>query len=415
MTNPVCAPPRSARLFQLDALRGVGAVTVVVFHLTILWEQEAKPTSPAARFLLGQIAPLGAEAIIFFFLLSGFVLSLSAIDGRPQGYSNFVIRRVFRIYVPYLVAIAAAVAGAFWLHGPITQSVWFRQFWSEPVDWRLVGQHVLFVGAYNTDQFNNPIWSLVQEMRVSLIFPALCWLVLRFRSRWSLAIAAAFSAIGVLLNKAPVPAGWLAHDTFQITGLFVFGILFARERERFGTWYRRLPRFARLPAGLVSLWVFFLGGSRLTWFAGHLFGRASMDVSQWITALGAGGIVTVSLNSAWLQRALASPSMRFLASISYSLYLWHFVVLLYCVHLLYGRMPFAAILCLAFVLMFPVSWCSFRWVELPSNALGRRLGGIRLKHMPPQGANERRFAAIGSADPNLGAASVEAVADTSAA
>jgi peptidoglycan/LPS O-acetylase OafA/YrhL len=401
MRISISDPGRPARLFQLDALRGIGALVVVLYHLTILWSAEVRPTSPAVCFVLRHIGSFGTEAIMFFFLLSGFVLSLSAIEGRPQAWFGFAVRRVFRIYVPYLAALAVAVAGAYWLHGTVTESTWFHAFWSEPVDWRLVGQHLLFVGAYNTDQFDCPIWSLVQEMRICLIFPALCWLVLRFKSRWSFAIAGGLTGAALILNKAQILVEWRAHETFEIAGLFVFGIFLARKRERLGWWYRRAPLWAKYAAGLASVGCFLFTGTRLVQVNGHLFGRTSLDVSQWITSIGAGGIVIVSLNSAWCRKALASAPMQFLAKISYSLYLWHFIVLLYCVHLLYGQMPFSAILGLAFVLMVPVAWLSSRWIEQPANALGRRLAGIewaRPELVQTLGLGDRRRVHIPSID-----------------
>src|ERR1700722_7768894 len=182
------------RFIELDSLRGLAALIVVLHHLRLVWQGDAEPTSGVLRSLLTAVNPAGNGAVILFFVLSGFVLSLPAAAGRPQPYITFAIRRVFRIYLPYLMALAFAVAGAYWLHGIITRNIWFHAFWSEPLNWGLVGRHVLFVGVYNTDQFDNPIWSLVHEMRISLIFPFLCALVLRFKSKWSLAIAFAFTA-----------------------------------------------------------------------------------------------------------------------------------------------------------------------------------------------------------------------------
>jgi peptidoglycan/LPS O-acetylase OafA/YrhL len=114
--------------------------------------------------------------------------------------------------------------------------------------------------------------------------------------------------------------------------------------------------------------------------------------------------------------------MQFLARTSYSLYLWHFIVLLYCVHLLYGRMPFSAILGLAFVLMFPVAWLSSRWIEQPANRLGRRLAGIELARPDPVqtlGLGDRQRARIPIIDrANEGQGGVKsrgAIADSPAA
>jgi peptidoglycan/LPS O-acetylase OafA/YrhL len=136
---------------------------------------------------------------------------------------------------------------------------------------------------------------------------------------------------------------------------------------------------ARFLIGVLCLWLYLRAGPRLTRFAGDRFGSASTDISQWITAFGGGGLMIVSLNSAWCHKILSWSPIHLLGKVSYSLYLWHCIVLLYCVHLLYGRMPLWAILCLVLVLTFPVSWCSYRWIELPSIALGRRLGDIRLR------------------------------------
>lgn len=369
-------PAKPARFIELDSLRGLAALTVFLYHLQLLWAQDVQPASPAVRFLLMQVAPFGTESVMLFFVLSGFVLSLPAISGRPQTYFTFAVRRVFRIYVPYLAAIAVSVAGAFWLHGTVTRSAWFHAYWSEPVNWCLVGQHVLFVGTYNTEQFDPPIWSLVQEMRISLIFPFLCGLVLRLKSRWPVAIAAGLSILAVALSKAPIPIGWRVSDSLHFAGLFVFGIFLARERDRLGLWFISFPRLARILIGVTCLWLYLFAGYRLTDFVGHFFGSASMNVSQWITALGAGGLMIVSLNSAWLKRILSWSPILFLGKMSYSLYLWHFIVMLYCVHLLYGRMPLGAILGLTFVVSLLVSWGSYRWIELPSIAAGRRIGNF---------------------------------------
>ncbi len=81
----------------------------------------------------------------------------------------------------------------------------------------------------------------------------------------------------------------------------------------------------------------------------------------------------ISQNSAMRERILLWRPIHFLGEISYSLYLWHFVVILYCVHLLYGRIPPVAILCLALVLSILISFCSYRWIEVPSMNLGRKL------------------------------------------
>ncbi len=376
MMSKIDAPVRQVRYVELDSLRGLAALIVVLHHVLYLWETDTQPTSAACRFFLDLINPFGFEAVILFFVLSGFVLSLPAVDGKPQTYLTFITRRIFRIYVPYLAALAVTVAGAFWLHGTVTASDWFQATWSEPVRWRTVWQHVMFLGVFNSDLFNPPIWSLVYEMRISLILPFLCGFVLRFKSKWSFAIAAGLTATAIVLGRPPFHLGLGMADTFHYAGLFVFGIFLAREKSNLGDWFRRRRRLVKVSIGGAFLWLWLFAGPLSAGGAGAFPRHSLLCASQWITALGAGGLMIVSMNSESCKRVLSWRPVHFLGQISYSLYLWHFVVLLYCVHLLYGRMPLLAVLCLAFVLSVIVSWFSYRWIEIPSIHLGRRLSNV---------------------------------------
>jgi peptidoglycan/LPS O-acetylase OafA/YrhL len=382
MKNVIGASIRQTRYIELDSLRGLAALIVVLHHLRGLWETDTQPTSVICRFLLDLVTPFGFDAVLMFFVLSGFVLSLPAVNGRPQTYSTFLIRRVFRIYVPYLAVLLASVAGAFWLHGIVTRSIWFHQFWSEPVDWRLVGQHVLFLGVYNPNQFDPPIWSLMYEMRISLIFPLLCGLVLRLKSKWSLAIGAGLSVSAILIVKRPFYIGLTTGDTLHYAGLFVLGIFLARERRRLGEWFRRRRQIVKVLIGAAFLWLFLFAGHPVTVASDHFLHHFLFCVSQWITAFGAAGVMIICMNSATCKRALSWPPIHFLGEVSYSLYLWHFVVILYCVHLLYGKIPLWVILCLSLVLSVAVSWFSYRWIEVPSMNLGRKLSNTFRRASP---------------------------------
>ncbi|MGD0481670.1 MAG: acyltransferase [Terracidiphilus sp.] len=412
------APARSARFIELDSLRGLAALNVVLYHLQILWAPDTLSASPIVRSFLVQMAPSGTEAVILFFVLSGFVLSLPALAGKSQPYFTFMVRRIFRIYVPYLAAIAVSVAGAYWLHGIVTQNAWFNQSWSGPVNWRLVGQHLLFVGVYDHNQFDNPIWSLIHEMRISLVFPWLCALVLLLKNRWSAAIAAGLTAVAFAINKWPLLVHWELPDSLFYAALFVLGIVLARERQRLSAWFLHLQRFTKILIAIACVWLYLFAGPELAHASGSFLAHAVWYISHWITALGAGGLIILSFNAQWWQKILAWRPIHLLGKMSYSLYLWHFVVMLYCVHLLYGRMPLGAILILAFVLSIVVSWCSYRWIELPSIALGRKLSDIRWtrpKNVKTQGDGDRPLAPTQGPTPGIDTPESDAVGRTSPA
>src|SRR5215471_18879899 len=69
----------------------------------------------------------GPAAVMLFFLLSGFVLSLPVWRGKPQRYSVFIVRRICRIYLPYLFGLALSILGAsiFASHKVPGASHWF--------------------------------------------------------------------------------------------------------------------------------------------------------------------------------------------------------------------------------------------------------------------------------------------------
>lgn len=371
----------TSRLEELDSLRGLAALSVVFSHFKLLLLSDTMhdwaPLSRRVFISLAYPVSAGHEAVILFFILSGFVLSIPALNLQAQRYQVFVIRRIFRIYLPYLVALIPAIFGAMILHGQITKSSWFNQFWSNPVDWGLVAQHILFIGRYDTDQFNNPIWSLVYEMRISLVFPFLCAIALRVKPAQSLILAACMSGASALTC-----ALLLANDqtrllvyTLHYAALFIVGIYVARQRGPIAQIFSRCSMHVKIGIALLSasLYVY---GAFVCGIMAQKAGRPNLYHSEdWITALGASGVIVLSLNSRWLSRVLHLRVVHSLGKMSYSVYLLHFIVLLFCVHLLYGKVPMLGILGICLALVILASWGFYRWVEIPSIDLGRKLSG----------------------------------------
>jgi peptidoglycan/LPS O-acetylase OafA/YrhL len=365
------------RFLELDSLRGLAAMMILVHHLVQLWIERGNCEPVRFPAILMPIYLGGDGAVVLFFVLSGFVLSLPAISGRPQSYFTFVTRRIFRIYVPYLAAVAISVCGAYWLHGAVIGCGLFHHCWSDPVSWALVGRHLLFLGSFNTQQFDPPVWSLVYEMRVSLFFPLLCAIALRLNKQWNAIFMVMLCSIAMAIGSyqnAEFSKSMI--DTMYYAGFFAFGILLAREQASCTAWYCSLDKTAKAMFALLCIVVYLVVGPlSLGW---HLLGspRLTVTVSQWLKALSAGGFIVLALNSPASKRMLRWAPVHWVGKRSYSLYLTHYIVMLYCVHLLYGRVHLLAILGLVFVLSLAVAGFSYRFVELPSMNLGRRLGNL---------------------------------------
>jgi peptidoglycan/LPS O-acetylase OafA/YrhL len=370
------APTESRRLYQLDSLRGVAALCVVFHHLLWLWKDETLNKSYGSLRglidILTQPISAGHEAVILFFILSGLVLSIPALQGKPQTYPVFVMRRVCRIYFPYLIALALAVVGDSVLHGSVTTSPWFDQFWVTPPNRPDVLQHIAFLGSFNTSQFDPPIWSLVHEMRVSLIFPFLCWLAISIKPVRLLAISFAVS-LACMFLAPQFPQSYSYLCSLHYISFFVLGICTfhysSRIRERFG----RLRDDARVVLLGAAILIYSYPGKILTLYPGFRQWIDLQLVADWTTAIGAFVFIVFALDSAAAGKILQSRPALWLGEMSYSLYLVHFIVLLVLVHLFYGKINLTILLLCCLLVSLAFARIFFITVERPCMNLGRKL------------------------------------------
>ena len=92
------APPDDHRLALIDALRGVAAVAVVLYHYTVHYANHFAPTE-RALFTFSR----GNLGVDLFFCISGFVISMTL--ARCRDWQDFAVRRFARIYPAYAVSI----------------------------------------------------------------------------------------------------------------------------------------------------------------------------------------------------------------------------------------------------------------------------------------------------------------------
>ena len=111
------SPPLLPRVDQarLDFLRGAAATYVVINHSrgSFYAGGEKILAGPHSLFdkaavTLLQLTSLGAEAVVLFFVLSGFAMAHSV--ARSRGAAGFYLRRLIRIWPPYIAATLFAVA-----------------------------------------------------------------------------------------------------------------------------------------------------------------------------------------------------------------------------------------------------------------------------------------------------------------
>ncbi len=94
----VGTPPSRNRLTELDALRGIGALCVLIFHYSTRFH-ELFPQAAHVPFSF----PGGNYRVLLFFTISGFAIFFTL--DRIRSVADFVVNRFARLYPAYLVAM----------------------------------------------------------------------------------------------------------------------------------------------------------------------------------------------------------------------------------------------------------------------------------------------------------------------
>jgi peptidoglycan/LPS O-acetylase OafA/YrhL len=370
------------RFETLDSLRGLAAVSVMLGHFFLAYAFMAQNTAHRGYldypFNLLKYTPLhiiwgGHEAVILFFLLSGFVLSLPFLRNRAPRYRDYLIKRVCRIYIPYIAAVFIAIlAKQLFNHSRIhDMSPYFNGQWTAVTELKSIVQHVVFLGNFNSTLYDPILWSLVHEMRISILFPLIMLIVIKGGWKGSLAVCAFLSVTAELLLK------W-THPHYQTNGVatlqyvcfFIMGALLAKYRTEIADGYQKLAGWMKglLFAAAVLLytfhWLFYSSAYHLN------FRYYREDI---LISLGGCVFIVFALNSSIVKTILSHKLNLFLGKISYSLYLFHFVVLLSVLHSWNGKLPLMVLLGLSFALSFVAATISYYAIERTSIRLGSRM------------------------------------------
>jgi len=335
------------RIVELDALRGIAAIVIVVFHM---------------RFLDG--SPAMGTAVDLFFVLSGYLITTIILEKRRCSgfFRTFYSRRALRIWPIYYLALFACVA----VNPLMNQREPLDGFWSYFI-------YLQYVPGYwhaETPAFSRLFlhtWTLAVEEQFYLLWPVVVVLLGRKGLRWGIV---PFLIAPIVMRAA----GFHRHMLFTRCDSLAMGALLADlfldqdrvEAHRAG--YRRMflaiggmaliarqaigPTLARLdpvPGGVWSVWMFSLATTEMSAVYFAIVGVVLLDHGH--------------RRLAWLR----SPALVHAGTISYGIYLYHPFVLVFVpmIHRALGikGSPWIDVVKLAIcILLAEVSW---RIVEKP--------------------------------------------------
>lgn len=375
------------RIEALDSMRGLAALAVVAGHCMSAFHSSHTVWDLTPLYFLWA----GNEAVIFFFALSGFVLARPFLAGRATfTYGAFAVRRICRIYIPYLAVILLTFSLAYVVvkQPALGRFPWLADKWTTPLTPAAVVGHLGLIGNFDTNTYNSVIWSLVHEMRISLAFPIVLLAARRLSLTHLVALALAGGFVAGINNVvgAEPSAGfhnsWLYSLLFA--PLFVMGAILARDADALVSRYTALPPSKRIALGVLALLVYCY--ARMLHLVPQKVGfatAASFLEPFEILPLGAASAVGIVAALAGLRGTawLTQRPLVWIGQVSYSIYLVHLPILTLTVVALHSQ-PALVIVTTTVALTMIVAAILHRLVESPAARLGHRLAMVRLGGKP---------------------------------
>lgn len=391
------------RLDALDGLRGVGALTVVVYHSmgyspwfrTGMYSYEATGllawivTFSPARALLD-----GRPAVMSFFVLSGFVLTRSFWKGRAGDWPRYYVRRLLRLYPP---VIASALLAVVFLAA--TQAVdgtgrgWV-DLGAAGTSLSKLATNMGLLGLIDAP-LNVVWWSLRWEMWFSILLPVVllalvmlgCGPDRRFRATPAVFGAACIALVGLQpWIRVTFETSFSMTRALLYLPMFGVGIALAAFERQLADhrWSRPTRGWLLLGAAVVLI----TARGPMGWLTatGRIDPLLGGGLTELLPLTGVATLIALLVSWPVAMRAMSNRPIVWVGERSYSLYLVHFplVTLLGATFTVERASLWFLAVCVSLSLVLMTLF--YRAVEHPSARLSARLGRPRRSH-PPHGAD----------------------------
>lgn len=305
-----------ARQPGLDLLRALAIIVVVFYHAGIFG---FKLPERCHRF--------GWVGVDLFFVLSGYLIGgqLLAPLARGQGinFGRFFARRALRIMPAYFVVLAIYFC-----------LPWLREYPEISPLWKFL-LSIQNIGLHGGTAFSHA-WSLAIEDQFYLLLPIVL-LLISFWPRFGLIVPFLVFIAGLALRaflgwNNPGPHGgvsfggfqtWIYYPTWTRLDPLVFGVALAAIEKFRPAWWKQLTNCAIwlwLPAFVAIVYGLYIG-------EGETLGVTAVIWQFPLIAFGMAALLVCVVSPRLPFGRIEIPGAAFLASIAYSVYLSHKLVI----------------------------------------------------------------------------------------
>ena len=355
------------RVYGLDSLRAIAALTVLIGHIELIKAELALPNISSVPFF----DQAGHNGVLLFFVISGYIITRLLLNEQQNtgkiSIRGFYMRRILRIWPLYFFVLLSTMLIYSYNPGWITGILCFTILANVA--------HALGHGWLVSPQ----IWSIGAEEQFYLFWPSL---VKYFRSHlgWVLVIiVVGYTALPHFLRFFLGVGGWASPGNLKFIDVFFYGTKFnllamggllawcQKKDYSFLSWFCK---------GRLSL--IFVILPFLLWFSGwHPPYFADVILGTLFTLM----LANVTVN---YYPALNNKILNYLGKISYGIYMFHWAVIMLLVTTLSARLktnyiPWNLVLyLLSVILTIVISAVSYHTIESYF---------LRLKHKFPAPAD----------------------------
>lgn len=377
----------------LLSLRGIAAFSVLIFHSMMAFKVSGQQPDYAMHYLphgidaaslFRQIVVYltnGHAAVTFFFVHSGFVLTLalsrSKIGSGMMDGTRFVlgyyVRRIFRLW-PIVILVVVAMflyqMGGFAPAVGVAFSDWYQAILADPITLKVL-KHNILLQQTNINRF---LWSLVIEGWGSVLMPAF-FLLGRRTSTMAVMVITMLGAILLLNHVGMIHIGkWpMTALRLEFVACMAAGSVLAFSHDVIRQWPLPINRNWLVACAAILLIV-------ARWNAPNI------SVSLIIESLASAVIIFIVyyFDEGPLQAFCNLRIVKFYGAISYSLY----VISPLAIHVAgllvrrwfgdsflveHGLVGVMVVVAIALLIGTSASWATYTWIEQPFMRFGRRL------------------------------------------
>jgi len=375
------------RIHAMDTIRGLASLQVLINHCLVIsiffWNLNNNILAVDNNLILKlfSFSPLrilwsGHEAVILFFVMSGFVLAIPVYNQKKTKYREFFVKRMFRIYGPYLVTISIGILlnNLFSNHGSYPAlSDWFTNLWDKKITTLEVLNFLILKG----DWLNvvTSLWTLPVEIKISLIFP----FAVLIQKRLNLGLALLWIFLNIVAymigKRLGFQANWADFSMFYYLTFFLSGSLLYKKHIEILSIINKFNRRWLVLMFMLAIFMYTYDYWILT-LPANILKFATIIPGDYTACLASLLFVILSISEKAPQWLL-NKHLKYLGQISFSLYLIHPIIIGVVCFTLGRILPIYFIIPICMILSLLMAMPFNRWVEVPLQKLGRKLSAKR--------------------------------------